>query len=194
MSGFTAGFVSGIATTAAMGARCRQDSGLRKACVAGALLSNVATFVLLWVVAVTVVPAHVLQLAPSLVCATVAAAGVAALSLAGRRGDHPYLPLSGRAFSVRQALLFAVLLSTASAALADAKVRFGDGGLLIGTAVAGFVDLHAAGNHRQFGQQGRRRLRGRLAVCLARQRQSAVGVGDGVVAVLVDARLRPALP
>jgi uncharacterized membrane protein (DUF4010 family) len=144
VSGLAAGFISSVATIAAMGARCPQHSGMRKACVAGALLSNVATFVLLWLVAFTVAPAHVGQLAPPLVCGSAAAVAAAALALAGPRGDNPYVPSSGRAFSLRQAVLFAVLLSTASGALAYANAHFGHGGLLMGTAVAGFFDVHAA--------------------------------------------------
>jgi uncharacterized membrane protein (DUF4010 family) len=144
VSGFAAGFVSSVATVAAMGARCRQDNGLRAACVAGALLSSIATFVLLWVVAFTVAPAHVGQVALPLVCGTIAALAVAALSLVGGRVQHAYAPSSGRAFSVRQALLFALLLSAASAALAYANAQRGKDALLMGTAVTGFFDVHAA--------------------------------------------------
>ncbi|MDQ1831633.1 MgtC/SapB family protein [Massilia scottii] len=144
VSGFAAGFVSSVATVAAMGARCRQDSGLRAACVAGALLSSISTFVLLWVVAFTVAPAHVAHLALPLACGTIAVVAVAALSLARGRGQHAYAPSSGRAFSVRQAVLFALLLSTASAALAYANAWLGKDALLMGTAVAGFFDVHAA--------------------------------------------------
>lgn len=144
MSGFASGFVSSVATTAAMGARCREDPLLRDACVAGALQSNIATFVLLWIVAVTVAPAHLGPLAPALACGLLAAVAVAALSLAGGRGASPALASSGRAFSIRQALLFAVLLSAATAALAYANSLFGQGALLTGTAIAGFFDVHAA--------------------------------------------------
>ena len=144
LSGFAAGFVSSVATTAAMGARCRDDPLLRDACVAAALQSNIATFVLLWIVAITVAPAHLGPLAPSLAGALLAALAVAALSVAGRRGASPVVPASGRAFSIRQALLFAVLLSAAAAALAYANARLGSGALLTGTAIAGFFDVHAA--------------------------------------------------
>ncbi len=144
MSGLAAGFVSSIATTAAMGVRCRQDGALRDACVAGALLSNIATFSLLWMVAITVAPAHLGLLAPTLASALLAALVVGALSLAGRRGGSSWQPSSGRAFSIRQAILFAVLLSAGTVVLAYANAYFGDGALLTGTAIAGFFDLHAA--------------------------------------------------
>ncbi|HZV67859.1 MAG TPA: MgtC/SapB family protein, partial [Telluria sp.] len=144
MSGFASGFVSSIATIAALGARCRHHSALRDACVAGALLSNIATVVLLWIVAGTVAPAYLGQLAPTLACAGFAALAVGALSLAAARGGSPYLPPTGRAFSIRQAVLFALLLSAAAAALAYANAQLGSGALLAGAAVAGFFDVHAA--------------------------------------------------
>lgn len=144
MSGFAAGFVSSVATTTAMGARCRAEPELRQACVAAALLSNIATFALLWVVAITVAPAHLRQLAPVLGSALCAALAVGALSLAGRQGGTPYTPASGRVFDIRQAALFAVLLSGATSALAWMNAQFGSGALLSGTALAGFFDVHAA--------------------------------------------------
>ncbi|RSZ56376.1 MgtC/SapB family protein [Massilia atriviolacea] len=144
MSGFAAGFVSSVATTTAMGARCRKEPDLRQACVAAALLSNSATFVLLWVVAITVAPAHLRQLAPVLASALCAALAVGAAGLAGQRGGSPYLPAPGRVFDIRQAALFALLLSAATSALAWLNASFGSGALLSGSALAGFFDVHAA--------------------------------------------------
>ena len=138
---------------------------LRDACVAAALQSNIATFVLLWIVAITVAPAHLGPLAPSLAGALLAALAVAALSVAGRRGASPVVPASGRAFSIRQALLFAVLLSAAAAALAYANARLGSGALLTGTAIAGFFDVHAAS-----GSAARRRRTRRSWPCCAQSR------------------------
>jgi uncharacterized membrane protein (DUF4010 family) len=144
MSGFAAGFVSSIAATAAMGARCRAEPGLLAPCVAGALMSNVVTYVLLWVVAATIAPAHLRLLAPVMAGALGAALAVGALSLAGQRGAPPCAPPAGRLFDLRQALMFAVLLSAATSALAFLNDRLGQGALLGGTALAGFFDLHAA--------------------------------------------------
>lgn len=147
VSGFAAGFVSSVATITAMGARCRADGALRGACVAGALLSNVATFVLLWVVAATVAPAHLRQLAPVLASALAAALLLGAVSLAAARRAGPAGPAAaapGRAFDIRQAALFAVLLSAATLGLAYVHAHLGQGALLGGTALAGFFDVHAA--------------------------------------------------
>nr|WP_315218573.1 MgtC/SapB family protein [uncultured Duganella sp.] len=144
MSGFAAGFVSSVAAITAMGARCRKQPDLRAACVAGALLSNVATFVLLWVVAVTVAPAHLRQLAPILASGLGVALAVGALGVLRRRGAAAFTPASGRAFDIPQAALFAVLLTAATTALAYLNAHVGHGALLGGTALAGFFDMHAA--------------------------------------------------
>lgn len=145
MSGFGAGFVSGVATIAAMGTRCRNDPALRPGCVAAALMSNIATYVLLWVVAATVAPRHLGVLAPVLGSVLGAALAVGAFSLVRQRGA-PASPASssGRAFDIRQAALFAVLLSGATSALAWLNARVGEGALVGGTGLAGFFDLHAA--------------------------------------------------
>lgn len=144
MSGFAAGFVSSVATTTAMGARSRGNPELRAACVAGALLSNIATFALLWVVAATVAPEHVRHLAPVLASGLAAALAVGAVALAVQHDGAPYTPQGRRVFEIRQALVFAVLLSVASTALAYLNAYAGPGALLSGTALAGFFDVHAA--------------------------------------------------
>jgi len=144
LSGFAAGFISGVATVAAMGARCHSEPALRRACVAGALLSNVATFVLLWIVALTVAPGHLRALAPVLGAVLLAAFAVGAAALAGQGNGVPAAPTSGRVFDIRQALLFALGLSGATLGLAFLNAHVGQGALAGGTALAGFFDLHAA--------------------------------------------------
>lgn len=144
LAGFASGLVSSVATTAAMGSRCRGDASLRDACVAGALLSNVATFVLLWVVALTIAPDSITRLAPVLAAGTLAAVVVALLALRGQRNGHDYLPLASHAFSIWQALLFALGLSAVTVVVAYANARLGPEAGLAGAALAGFFDAHAA--------------------------------------------------
>lgn len=144
LSGLAAGFISSVATTTAMGARCRANPELRSACVAAALLSNVATFILLWVVAATVAPAHLMQLAPMLGAGLGTSIAAGALSVLRQRGGAPFTPSSRRAFDIGQAGLFAVLLTAAMAALAFLNAQLGQGALLAGSALAGFFDVHAA--------------------------------------------------
>lgn len=144
LAGFASGLISSIATTAAMGSRCRADATLRGACIAGALLSNVSTFVLLWVVALAIAPEHLARTAPILVCGTAAALGVAAASLWGQRHSRVDPPTASQALSAKQALLFAAGLSGATLAVAYANARFGTQAGVAGAAIAGFFDLHAA--------------------------------------------------
>jgi uncharacterized membrane protein (DUF4010 family) len=144
MSGFGAGFISSVATITAMGARCRKDPALLGASVAAALLSNIATYVLLWVVAATIAPDHLRHLAPVLGSALAAATAVGALSLACQRATGPCAPQRGPVFNIRQALMFALLLSGATSALAALNAYLGEQALLGGAALAGFFDVHAA--------------------------------------------------
>lgn len=144
LSGLGAGFISSVATVTAMAARCRKEPELRAACVAGALLSNIATFALLWVVALTVAPAHLRELAPVLGSALLAALAVGGFSLLGQSGAAPTPPSAGRVFDIRQAVVFALALSAATLGLAYLNAHVGQGALIGGTALAGFFDVHAA--------------------------------------------------
>jgi uncharacterized membrane protein (DUF4010 family) len=142
-SGLASGFISGVATIATMGARAREAPGIAAACMSAALMSNISTFVLLWLVVLAVAPGQVAVMAPVLLAGTLAAAGLAALSLAGQPVAAPAQP-AGTVFNLRQALLFAAGLSAASAALSYANAHLGAGVAIAGAALAGFFDVHAA--------------------------------------------------
>jgi len=144
LAGFASGLVSSVATFAAMGGRCRADASLRDACVAGALLSNAATFVLLWVVALTIAADHIALVAPILSSGSLAAVGVAVLALRGRLGESDYVPGNEHAFSIRQALGFAAFMSLVTVAVAYANKHLGAQAGLASAAFAGFFDVHAA--------------------------------------------------
>jgi uncharacterized membrane protein (DUF4010 family) len=144
LSGFASGFVSSLATTAAMGARCRREPALLGVCVTAALLSSVATLVLLFVVVVTVAPGQLAALWPTLAGGAVGAVAVAAASLLVQQGAPGAVAQARHAFSVRQALGFAAILSGASVALAYANAYLGPQVALVGTALAGLLDTHAA--------------------------------------------------
>jgi uncharacterized membrane protein (DUF4010 family) len=144
MSGLASGFVSSTATVAAMGARARAEPALLPACVSGALCSNVATLIQLGVVAGAVYPRALAVVAPSLGAGAVAAGASALLSLRTPSGPARAARPSGRAFSLRQALVFAALLSAVTAAVSFATTRYGRSAADIGAALAGLVDVHAA--------------------------------------------------
>jgi uncharacterized membrane protein (DUF4010 family) len=144
LSGLASGFVSSTATVAAMGARARAEPALLPACVSGALCSNVATMVQLALVAGAVHPPALAVIAPSLGSGALVAGATALLSLRAQpvqaRAEQP----SGHAFSVRDALIFAVLLSALTAAVSLATARYGRAAADVGAALVGFVDVHAA--------------------------------------------------
>lgn len=144
LSGLASGFVSSTATIAAMGSRCRQQTVLLNACVSGALLSNIATFLLLLIVTATLYPTALASLGASLLSGLVAAITVSAISLFGHHASADFAKPKGHAFSLTQALLFALVLTGVTAAVAYAHTRLGRAAVTVGAAVAGFVDVHAA--------------------------------------------------
>jgi uncharacterized membrane protein (DUF4010 family) len=144
LSGLASGFVSSTATIAALGARAREAPELRSACVSGALCSTVATVALLAVVAATVSPDGLRLLGPSLIAGLIAAVAAAAVTLRRRAGKAADSAPRGRAFNLLYAVGFAALLSTLTAAMAYATSRFGQLAVSLGTALAGFFDVHAA--------------------------------------------------
>ncbi|CAN7534595.1 MgtC/SapB family protein [Duganella sp. LjRoot269] len=144
LTGLASGFVSSVAATADMGQRCRRDPALLAACAAAALLSNVATYILLLVVALTIAPAQLLTLAPTLGCAMTATLLVSAATLRTVPDTVQRPARGGRVFSIRQALLFALILSGATALLAYANTYLGAPAAMLGALLVGLVDVHAA--------------------------------------------------
>jgi uncharacterized membrane protein (DUF4010 family) len=126
-----------------MGARARKDPALLAACVSGALFSTVATIVQLALVSLAIYPPALGVIAPSLIAALVAALAAAVLSLLeAHESDIPAAP-KGRAFSLWQALSFAVILSAVTASVALANEHWGRTAMGIGAALAGLADAHA---------------------------------------------------
>jgi uncharacterized membrane protein (DUF4010 family) len=144
-AGLASGFISSAATIGAMGTRAAKAENIVAAAVAGAVLSTVATVVQMALVLASTSMATLAALAVPLACAG-AAAGVygAIFTVLALRGNTEADPQTGRAFSLRTALIFAITLSVillASAALQD---RFGENGIIFAAAMAGFADTHSA--------------------------------------------------
>ncbi|WP_374316962.1 MgtC/SapB family protein [Aquabacterium sp.] len=144
LSGLVSGFISSTATIAAMGAKAREEPGMREPYVAAALASNVATVLLMALVAasasVALLSALVLPLG---------AAGLTALVAVGvswRKGAQAGGPLqpSGKVFKLGQTLMFAAML-TGIAAAVGWLTRLAPGAGALAVALAGFGDAHAAG-------------------------------------------------
>ena len=146
VSGLASGFVSSTATHGAMGARARASPELMRACVGGALFSNVATLAQLGIVAAAASPAVLGELWPMLLAGAVVAVLVASAYAfradAGASSAPP--PALDRLFDLPGSLVFAVVLTGVTALASLAGARFGESAAMAGAALAGFVDVHAS--------------------------------------------------
>ena len=144
LSGLVSGFVSSTATIAAMGARAVRHPELRTACVAGAWFSTVSTALQILLIAGLLYPAGLALFAPSLGSALLVALllGLAAF----RRSALPLddTAAAGRAFSLRQSILLALLFTGIAAAVAWLQQGLGTIATLAGTALAGLADAHSS--------------------------------------------------
>lgn len=145
LAGAISGFISSTATIGAMGARASKSRDLLAACVAGAVLSTVATIAqMALVVGVTSTATLSSLSAPLLLAGGAAVAyGAAATLLAARTPGSDTTPTGG-AFSLKTALAFGSILAVILVISAGLQDRFGNAGVLIAAVVAGLVDTHAA--------------------------------------------------
>lgn len=143
LAGLFGGFVSSVATIAALGTRARAHPEWLPACIAGAAWSNVATVAQLALVLAVVNPSLLVRLA--LVLAVMG--GIAVLSGAwfwSRAQRTSDAMTTGRAFQPRQALVFSVTVTTLLVVAAALERQFGAAGAVIGIAVGGFADAHSS--------------------------------------------------
>lgn len=144
LAGFFGGFVSSTATIAGMGQRARTGSSLTSACVAAALLSNVATVIQLTVIIVVAAPSMLPSLGPALLIAGITAVVAAAVFFwRSDETNHLQTP-QGRPFDPVQALIFAGIVAFAAWVAALLRDWMGTGGMVVAAALAGFADVHAA--------------------------------------------------
>ena len=141
--GLASGFVSGTAAIGAMGAQAKAAPATRPAAVAGATMSVVSTFVQLAIVTfATSVPAGRALVVPSVAAIAVATAGALVVGRkALREGGDP--PAVGRAFEPKTAFAFAALVGLVWVIAAAVRAWLGAPGVILASAVTGFVDAHA---------------------------------------------------
>jgi len=149
LSGFLGGFVSSTATIAGMAQRAHEHPELRAHCIAGAMLSNVATIVQLALVLLAVSPDLLRHLAVPLSVTGASAVAVAAVAIAIARtwasaGRKVPVLVAGHAFSLRLALLFAGIVAAALLISAALRQWLGVSGVVGVAAATGFADVHAA--------------------------------------------------
>ena len=145
VAGLASGFVSSSATIGAMGARAAKTPEILGAAVAGAVLSTVATIIQMAVVISVLSPAALQAMSVPLLAAGVAAAGYGAIfTVRALRQKAEESEPSRHPFSLVAALVFAATLSAVLLASAALRHWFGEAGAILGAALGGFVDTHAA--------------------------------------------------
>ncbi len=143
VAGLAAGFVSSTAAVAAMGARAKSQPDLAAASAAGAIASMIGSLGYLVAIIGAVNPQLILALAVPLGLAAALMLSYAAW-LVRRTPKTSNAETVGRAFNVGAVLLF-VGLVWAFSLVSELLVRWlGAPGVLIGSAVMGLADAHAA--------------------------------------------------
>jgi uncharacterized membrane protein (DUF4010 family) len=145
IAGLASGFISSTATIGAMGARVAKTAEVLAAAVAGAVLSTIATIVQMAIVLAATSMTTLRTLTVPLICAGLAAVvygTVFTIRALQQKSDSE--AQSGRAFSLSTALVFALTLSGILVASAALREWFGETGIIVAAAIAGFVDTHSA--------------------------------------------------
>jgi uncharacterized membrane protein (DUF4010 family) len=146
LAGAISGFISSAATIGAMGSRAKKSKDLLAACVAGAVLSTVATIAqMALVVGATSMPTLIALSGPLLLAGGVAAVYGLAFTLLAAHNAGGEKVQTGGVFSLNTALAFGVILGLVLIISAGLQTRYGDTGVLLAAAIAGLVDTHAAG-------------------------------------------------
>lgn len=143
--GLISGFISSVATIGSMGARAKTTHELTSAAAAGALLSCLSTILQLALLLIAIHPATLKPLVwPLLFGAGSIAVYGGIITLHSYRNPIAATPTATNAFSLLSAFKFACVIAVVLIAAAGLKVWFGQAGLIVASAVAGLVDVHAA--------------------------------------------------
>jgi uncharacterized membrane protein (DUF4010 family) len=145
IAGLASGFISSTATIGAMGARVTKTTAILAAAVSGAVLSTVATIVQMALVLAATDISTLRTLAIPLISAGLAAViygGVFTIWALQQSTEGE--AQGGRAFDLWKALAFALTLSIILVASAALRDGFGETGILLAAASAGFIDTHSA--------------------------------------------------
>ena len=145
LAGVISGFISSTATIGAMGSRAKKSPDLLAACVAGAVLSTVATVAqMALVVTATSMPTLFSLSGPLLLAGGTALAYGVVFSLLAARNAGGDAAQTGGVFSLKTALAFGSILAVILVISAGLQERFGSAGVLLAAVVSGLVDTHAA--------------------------------------------------
>lgn len=144
LAGFASGFVSSAATIAMMGKRAQSDPRVSGAAVAGAVLSTVATVAQMVALLAVTSPACLGELAwPLGAAGGMAVAYGAIFAVRAARSTAAGTMATGRAFDLKTAAIFAAVVSSVMLGAALVDAQFGERGLAVAAAAAGFADTHS---------------------------------------------------
>ncbi len=143
VAGIASGFVSASATVSSMASLSRNSPALVGPAAAGACASMVATFVQMAILVGAASPALLRAGALPLGAGAGTALVYAAVQTLRAGRDGYSATLKGRAFNIRMALGFALLVTVVDVAATLAQKWLGTGGVVGTTALTGFVDAHA---------------------------------------------------
>ncbi len=143
LSGLVAGFVSSTATIAAMGVRVSKAPELHMAFVAGAWFSTVSTSLQVGLIALVLQPSALRTLGASLACALLTALALGVWAVRRSPVLPPESHVRGRAFSLKQSIGLALMLSGITVVVGWVQSAFGTLATFAATALAGFADMHS---------------------------------------------------
>lgn len=143
--GLVSGFISSIATVGSMGARASKTPALMRASVAGATLSCLATVLQVCVLLAAIHPPTLYALAIPMIFGGLSISVFGAI-VTLRSFQHNGVEMNnlGRSFSVKTAMMLALIIGLALLASAALKAWFGQAGLVVASGVAALADAHAA--------------------------------------------------
>jgi uncharacterized membrane protein (DUF4010 family) len=145
IAGLASGFISSVATIGAMGTRAKTTPAILGAAVAAAVLSTVATIVQMCAVLAATSMAVLWVLSIPLLGAGLAAAVYGVVFTIKTLGETKEVGSpAGHAFSFSSAILLATTLSVILVVSAALRESFGEIGVIISAALAGFADTHSA--------------------------------------------------
>lgn len=145
VAGFFAGFASSTAAVAGFGQRTRDDARLVRTAASAALLSNLASLLLLLGILAAASPALLRASAWPLAAAVGVLLVTAAIGL-HRESETPELPREpeARAFKLSHAVLLATIIAAVLVLSAWLRSVFGDAGALVTAMLVALAELHAA--------------------------------------------------
>jgi uncharacterized membrane protein (DUF4010 family) len=142
--GLMSGFISSIATITTMGERAKETPDILAEAVAGATLSSLATILQLAILLAAVHPPTLHALAWPLIFGGVLIAIYGLLvAVKSFHKDKTETTKPTKTFSVKSALILAMVIAVVLIVSSALKAWFGQAGLMAASGIAGLADVHA---------------------------------------------------